>query len=118
MASWQDATPPPRLPLAQTHPILFDAPKDWLNTRIATRFDAMLKQGALEEAHANLDGFTAALPSAKAIGAPELIAYLRSEITLDAARESATVATRQFAKRQRTWFRSRMKLWTRFEPIP
>lgn len=116
LASWQDATPPPRLALEKVQPILFDAPKDWLNARIARRFDAMLTQGALKEARDNLDGFSTNLPSAKAIGAAELIAHLRGEMTLDAAREAATIATRQFAKRQRTWFRARMKSWTRHHP--
>lgn len=116
LASWQDATPPPRLALPNVQPILFDAPKDWLNARIARRFDAMLSQGALDEARDNLDGFSTKLPSAKAIGAAELIAHLRGEMTLDAAREAATIATRQFAKRQRTWLRARMKSWTRHHP--
>ncbi|MEO1331796.1 MAG: tRNA (adenosine(37)-N6)-dimethylallyltransferase MiaA, partial [Pseudomonadota bacterium] len=49
--------------------------------------------------------------AAKAIGAPDLIAHLRGEITLQAAREAAIIATRQYAKRQRTWFRARMGGW-------
>ena len=51
--------------------------------------------------------------AARAIGAPELAAYLRGETTLSAATEAATIATRQFAKRQRTWFRARMTGWQR-----
>ncbi|MGB0440197.1 MAG: hypothetical protein ACPGFC_08875, partial [Paracoccaceae bacterium] len=43
--------------------------------------------------------------------APELIAYLRGDCTLDDARDRATIATRRFAKRQRTWFRARMRDW-------
>ncbi|MEO5620684.1 MAG: tRNA (adenosine(37)-N6)-dimethylallyltransferase MiaA, partial [Cypionkella sp.] len=43
--------------------------------------------------------------------APELIAHLRGEIPLPEAIEAATLASRQYAKRQRTWFRSRMKAW-------
>ena len=118
LADWQDSTPPPLLPLAQTTPILFDAPKDWLNARIARRFDAMLAAGALDEARDNLDGWNPEALSAKAIGAPELIAHLRGEMSLDAAREAATIATRQFAKRQRTWFRARMRAWTAYRPVP
>ncbi|TCS61146.1 tRNA dimethylallyltransferase [Primorskyibacter sedentarius] len=116
IASWQDDTPPPRLPLSGVQPVLFDVSRDWLNARIARRFDAMLKLGALEEARSNLDSFSPALPSAKAIGASDLIAHLRGEMTLDEAREAATIATRQFAKRQRTWFRARMKCWARYRP--
>lgn len=111
IASWQDDTPPPLLPLDRTVPIVFDVQKDWLNDRIARRFDLMLETGALDEARANEPGWHPALPSAKAIGAPELIAHLRGELSLDEARNRATIATRQFAKRQRTWFRSKMKGW-------
>lgn len=115
-ADWQDATPPPLLPLDRCVPVLFDVDKDWLNARIARRFDAMLEQGALDEARANLDTWDIERPSAKAIGAPELIAHLRGEISLNAAQEAATIATRQFAKRQRTWFRSKMADWHRYRP--
>ncbi len=116
LAAWQDDTPPPLLPLQRTTPILFDVDRDWLNDRIARRFDLMLEQGALDEARANLPTWNPAHLSAKAIGAPELIAHLRGELTLDQARENATIATRQFAKRQRTWFRSKMKRWRGFQP--
>ena len=115
LAAWQDATPPPLLPLARATPILVEAPKDWLNPRITHRFDAMLDAGALDEARANLAGWDAARPAAQAIGAPELIAHLRGEMTLDAAREAAITATRQYAKRQRTWFRARMHGWHRVQ---
>lgn len=115
LADWQDDTPPPLLPLDHCTAILVEADKDWLTPRIETRFDAMLRAGALDEARANLGGWQPDLPSSRAIGAPELIAYLRDEMTLDAARDAATIATRQFAKRQRTWFRSRMSGWHRID---
>ncbi|WP_261315442.1 tRNA (adenosine(37)-N6)-dimethylallyltransferase MiaA [Pseudooceanicola nitratireducens] len=116
LAAWQDDTPPPALPAFEAETIVVDAPKDWLTPRIEARFDLMLEQGALEEARANLEGWDPALPSSKAIGAPELIAHLRGELTLDEARDRATIATRQFAKRQRTWFRARMKDWRPYTP--
>ena len=56
-------------------------------------------------------GWEPSLPSSRALGARELVAYLRDECTLDAAKESATIATRQFAKRQRSWFRNKMQDW-------
>lgn len=111
LAAWQDATPPPLLPLAQAHALLLDADRDWLNARIARRMEAMLAQGALDEVRANLGHIAAHRPSAKAIGAPELAAHLRGEMSLAAAQEAAIIATRQFAKRQRTWFRARMRGW-------
>ena len=116
LAEWQDATPPPLLPLSDTVPILVDAPKDWLNARIAGRFAAMLAEGALEEARANLTSWNPDHLSSKAIGAPELIAHLQGRMTLAAAQEAATIATRQFAKRQRTWFRARMSDWPVYRP--
>ncbi|MEN8831314.1 tRNA (adenosine(37)-N6)-dimethylallyltransferase MiaA [Pacificibacter sp.] len=109
LAAWQAMTPPPALPLETAYPIVMDADKDWLNDRIAQRFQIMLDSGALEETQANLPNWDPTLPSSKAIGAPELIAYLQGDMTLARAKEAATVATRQFAKRQRTWFRARMK---------
>ena len=111
LASWHRETPPPLLPLARAEALLLMPGRDWLAARIARRFDAMLAAGALEEARANLPGWRADLPSAKAIGAAALIAHLRGEITLEAARESAITATRQYAKRQRSWFRARMAAW-------
>lgn len=111
LASWQDETPPPALPLSDVEAILIDAPKEWLNPRIEARFDQMLAKGALQEARANLDGWDPTRQSYKAIGAPELIAHLRGEMSLNEARDAAIIATRQYAKRQRTWFKSRMRDW-------
>ena len=112
LAEWHDATPPPLLPLSKTKALVLDADTDWLNERIAHRFGQMISGGALDEARDNLGRFNPDLLSCKAIGAPEVTAYLRGETGLDEAKELATIATRQFAKRQRTWFRARMKSWT------
>lgn len=111
LAAWQADTPPPALPLKAAQAFVMDAPKDWLTPRIERRFDAMLEGGALDEARAMLDRYDPALPSCRAIGAPELVAYLHGEMDLDTARETATIATRQYAKRQRTWFRKRCRDW-------
>lgn len=111
LAAWQDETPDPVLPLSDAQALVVEAPKDWLTPRIERRFDLMLAGGALEEVRANLSDWDPALPSSRAIGAPELIAHLRGQMSLDEAREAAQIATRQYAKRQRTWFRARMKEW-------
>lgn len=112
IAAWQDETPAPLLAPAACIRLVIDAPRDWLTPRIDRRFETMLAQGALDEARANLAGWSPALPSAKAIGAPELIAHLRGALTLAEAAEAARIATRRYAKRQRTWFRARMADWT------
>lgn len=116
IARWQAQTPPPLLPLSNAQAIVADAPVDWLNARIASRFAKMIDEGALEEAEANLPDWNPALLSSKAIGAPELIAYLKGDCSLAAAQDAATIATRQYAKRQRTWFRARMKAWSSWDP--
>ena len=71
----------------------------------------MLKEGALDEARALLDRWNPSLPASKAIGGPELIAHLRGELSLSEAKDRAIIATRQYAKRQRSWFRARMRAW-------
>jgi tRNA dimethylallyltransferase len=111
LASWQDDTPAPLVTLAQAEALVLVSEVDWLNTRIDRRFHQMLSEGALDEARANLAGWDPRRPSSKAIGGPELIGHLRGEMTLEAATEAATLASRQYAKRQRTWFRSNMKAW-------
>ena len=113
LADWQDATPPPLLATKDAVCITLDAPKDWLNDRIGRRFDQMLAQGALDEARAMLPDWNPNYLSSKAIGAPELIAHLKGEMSLEAARDAAIIASRQYAKRQRTWFRARHKDWER-----
>lgn len=111
LAAWQDETPDPILPLHAAQSLLLDADKDWLNARIDQRFDLMIKNGALEEAKLNLPSWNPNDPSAKAIGAAELIDYLQGNRDLNAAVETGKLATRQYAKRQRTWFRSKMSKW-------
>ncbi len=112
LAAWQDETPPPLLAPAACTRLLLEADRDWLSDRIARRFDRMIANGALDEARDNLEGWDPAHPSSKAIGASELIAHLRGEALLPDAVEAAKIATRQYAKRQRTWFRSKMRDWT------
>lgn len=112
LAKWQEQTPPAILPIEKTIALHLTSDTDWLNARIDQRFEKMLKQGALEECRQIIQtGWDPKLPSCQAIGAAELISYINGEITLDIALQIATKKTRQYAKRQRTWFRSRMKDW-------
>ncbi|WP_299206992.1 tRNA (adenosine(37)-N6)-dimethylallyltransferase MiaA [uncultured Tateyamaria sp.] len=111
LAHWQDNTASPLLRAGTYAGIVMDSPKEWLTPRIATRFDDMLRGGALEEARAMQDRFDPILPSCRAIGVAEAMAVLRGDMDHDTAVEQATIATRQYAKRQRTWFRARMADW-------
>jgi len=115
LASWQQKTAPPLLARGRINALLLEAPKAWLTPRIETRFRQMVQNGALDEVRAALPDWNPALPSSKAIGAPELIAHLRGEIDLETAITRAAIATRQYAKRQRSWFRARMGDWTHID---
>lgn len=116
LADWQDDTPPPALPLGNSTAIVLNSSKDWLEARIRKRFRQMLTLGALEEIDAMRDRYDPALPSCKAIGVPELMSYVTGQTTLEEAEEKAAIATRRFAKRQRTWFRARMSAWYQVQP--
>lgn len=115
LADWQAETPAPLMPLAQVQPLVLMPDRDWLAARIDRRFLMMMEQGALDEARAALDWWDPSLPAAQAIGAPDLVAHLRGEVDLDTAIAAAQAASRQYAKRQRTWFRNRMKMWRRID---
>ncbi|RLJ41731.1 tRNA dimethylallyltransferase [Litoreibacter meonggei] len=112
ISAWQAETPPPILRRDACAAFVLNAPVAWLDDRIIRRFDQMLQKGALEEVRALQSDWDIQRPSSKAIGGPELMAHLNGEISLDEARERSIIASRQYAKRQRTWFRARMKEWT------
>ena len=84
-------------------------PRDQLYQRIDRRFDAMLARGALAEAarFAAL-GLSPALPANKALGLPELRRHLYGEISLSQAAALVRQASRNYAKRQTTWFRHQL----------
>ena len=112
LAEWQDETGTPLLPLEAAQAFALSAPREWLTPRIERRLDHMIEGGLLNEAIANAPTWHSGLASAKAIGAAEMVAHVTGSMTLEEAREKITVLTRQYAKRQRSWFRSRMQGWT------
>lgn len=112
ISAWQAETPPPTLRRDDCAALVMNAPVPWLDERIIRRFDQMLQKGALDEVRALQFDWDIQRPSAKAIGGPELMAHLTGELSLVEARERSIIASRQYAKRQRTWFRARMKDWT------
>ncbi len=114
LADWQARTPAPDLPQDQAEALVLRPEPDWLNARIDRRFDQMMAAGALEEAQAAWPVWQPDRPWARAIGAPELMAHLDGTLTLVEAIAAAKLASRQYAKRQRTWFRSRMRDWREF----
>jgi tRNA dimethylallyltransferase len=112
LSAWHGDGAKPVLALRPRNAFTLSASKDWLTPRIERRFRMMIEAGALDEVRANRPDFDPARPADKAIGARELMACLDGEISLDVAVERAVIATRQYAKRQRTWFRARHQDWT------
>ncbi len=111
LSQWQQATPDPLA--ADAVRVVLDSDPDWLGARIDRRFEMMLETGALDEVARVQPRWDPDLPASRALGATQLIAHLNGNLSRDDAIAQATTATRQFAKRQRTWFRSNMKDWTR-----
>ena len=82
--------------------VYLDVPFAELERRIAVRVDRMLAEGLLEEA----ERIGAAAVAADAVGYPQALAYLRGYSTLPELRAQLVRATRRYARRQETWFRS------------
>lgn len=116
LSDWQDAQTEVLLPLAKTAPFVLEVPPEVLEGRIRARLRAMIGMGVLDEVARALPAYDPSRASDRAIGAAEFAAHLRGDMTLDQALEAAAIATRRYAKRQRTWFRARMQAWARIIP--
>ena len=113
LASFQDDMQPALLEHFEVERIVLNPPVELLRQRIGRRFETMVDDGAVEEVQAILAlGLDPALPAMKAIGVPEIAAWLDGQLSRADAFKRATIATQQYAKRQRTWFRGRMADWT------
>lgn len=110
LSAWQDEAGKPVLENLRLAKFVIDVPRDELIARIEKRFRAMLAVGAMDEALL-LQGLDPALPAAKMLGAAPLQALGIGTVTEEEAVAAAVIATRQYAKRQRTWFRGRMADW-------
>jgi tRNA dimethylallyltransferase len=116
LAEWQGAPSAPLLKDARVASFVLHPPRPELRARIATRFEAMLDFGGLDEARA-LEGLDPALPAAKLLGLRPLQALAAGTLTRAEALDAAITVTRQFAKRQMTWFRHRMPHYIWFDPL-
>jgi tRNA dimethylallyltransferase len=116
LASFQDDVQHGLLDGWETERVVLNPDRAALRDRIAKRFEAMLDAGAAEEAEAFLArGLEPTLPSMKAIGLREIGDWRAGRTTREEMVARAVIATRQYAKRQRTWFRARMADWTWIE---
>ncbi|MGZ8307892.1 MAG: tRNA (adenosine(37)-N6)-dimethylallyltransferase, partial [Allosphingosinicella sp.] len=97
-------------------PLLLLPPRDWLYARCDRRFEEMMSDEGVEEVSSLLArGLNPMLPAMRAIGVREIAAFLTGALSREEALAAGRTATRQYAKRQYTWFsRQPPAHWPRF----
>lgn len=118
LADWQIAKAGGIGEEVMMHPMLLLPDRTWLYERCDLRFEAMLEEGAIAEVEALLArGLDPDLPVMRAIGVPEIAAFLGGEIDAETMIAAGQQATRNYAKRQFTWFRRQPPVeWPRIDP--
>lgn len=112
LSVWQAEPALATVDLATAERVVLEVERATLNRRIEARFRAMLDAGALAEA-ASLRGLDPDSAAMKAVGLRPLLRHLSGETDIDSAVANAVAETRQYAKRQETWFRNQMGDWPR-----
>lgn len=113
LSDWTADTTPPLAPGWWTGRVV-EPDRQTLYDNCDRRVQAMVEQGALEEVQALVARrLNPALPAMKAVGVREFSAHLAGETTLEAAIVATQQATRNYAKRQLTWFRNQTPDWPR-----
>ncbi len=117
LADWQQAREGGIADHIALVPLVLLPPRDWLRARCDARLVQMFDSGAVEEVETLLArDLDPSLPAMRAIGVPQIARYLRGEIRRAEALQAAQAATRQYAKRQYTWFRHQPPgAWPRHE---
>jgi tRNA dimethylallyltransferase len=115
---WQAARGRPLIDRDSARFLVIEPDRQELVRRIEARFDQMLDKGALDEVRQlTALGLDPDLPAMKAIGVRELQAAMAGRSGFPEAIERAKIATRQYAKRQSTWFRHQLGAdWRRLRP--
>ncbi|RFB91624.1 tRNA (adenosine(37)-N6)-dimethylallyltransferase MiaA [Rhizobium leguminosarum bv. trifolii] len=109
IADFQGRSGPVVIDAGQARKIVVLPDRAVLHQRINGRFEKMLDQGAEDEVRALLAlDLPAEAPVMKAIGVSQIAAMLNGGMTRDEVLEKGAAATRQYAKRQMTWFRNQM----------
>ena len=119
ITAFQSATVPAIIDPDRAEKIVVLPDRGVLAARINQRFGLMLKAGAVEEVKALLaQNLPPAMPVMKAIGVPQIAAMLAGEMREAEVIERGAAATRQYAKRQMTWFRNQLdESWRRIDPL-
>lgn len=109
IAEWYREPMVKHLPEARFQVIKIIPPTAELDQRCYERFDKMMAAGALEEVRRLAElNLAPNLPAMKMLGVPELLGFLHGQTPLEEAVALAKLHTRQYAKRQRTWFRNKL----------
>ena len=109
---WHTNRLPPLISVDNSTRCVLNISKGKLDSLNSERFKKMLTSGAVEECNlAKKNGMTPICQSFKAIGVSEIFQYLDGHINLDEAEETSIIRTRQFSKRQMTWFRNNFNDW-------
>jgi tRNA dimethylallyltransferase len=109
LLAWHEEGLPASLDPADAAKVFLDVGREELAERIDRRFDAMMAAGALDEVRAlAARNLNPSLPAMKAHGVPWLIRHLKGEVPIAEAVEHAKLETRQYTKRQATWFRNQL----------
>jgi tRNA dimethylallyltransferase len=117
MADWHEVKVGGIAPHVSLRPLILLPPRDWLHARCNRRFETMMDGGAVAEVEALLKlPLLADAPVLRAIGVPEIAEMLAGEISRAEAIERGQAATRQYAKRQYTWFKNQPPAgWARWD---
>lgn len=115
---WQAARGQPLIDRDSARFLVIEPDRGELVARIGARFDQMLDKGALDEVRQLMAlDLDPNLPAMKAIGVRELQAAMAGHMGFPQAIERAKIATRQYAKRQTTWFKHQLgPEWQRLRP--
>ncbi|MGB1088880.1 MAG: tRNA (adenosine(37)-N6)-dimethylallyltransferase, partial [Alphaproteobacteria bacterium] len=112
LADWQNDPVDPPLRDAIFHKWVLMPDREWLYARCDRRFHLMMAEGALDEVRALVvRGLDPTLPVMKAVGVPQLAAFLAGDISEADAIANAQMQSRRYAKRQLTWGRNQMIAW-------
>ncbi len=117
IVQWHEANMPACVDAARAAKVFLMPDRDALLRRIDARFDAMMAAGALDEVRALAERhLDPTLPAMKAHGVPWLMRHLNGKIALGDAVEGGKRETRQYTKRQATWFRNQLPDFVWVEP--
>ena len=118
LSYWQSSTQSaPFLSKKDCIRVVLAPPRPWLHSRIEQRARLMLVEDGINEVKSLISlGLSPKLPAMRAIGVAEIRDYVSGAKGYEETVHRLTVATRQYAKRQETWFRNQMPDWQRIDP--